>query len=158
MHQQRDQTGQPPQDTACALHACDSNSGIKQSIHDRDACRKVIQFLGARPIARVVHSRPQPCVHTNDRVANVEGPHGVTGHYTSDLQPAPEVHVSVEDAEEDRGGFLHAQEADKGPLAMVLMDSVVVGNGSGGDGLHALVAAVVEAGPMGKTEREWERV
>lgn len=104
----------------------------------------------------MVHSRPHPGVHAHDRVADVEGAHRVAvGHHASDLLPAPEVHVSVKEAEEDRSGLLHAQEADKGPLAMVLVDPVVVSNGSGGDGLHALVPAVVEAGPMCETEREW---
>lgn len=103
----------------------------------------------------MVDGRPEPGVNADDGVSEIEGSHVVVfwdGAF--EARPGENVHVSVEEGEEDRGGFLHAEEAVEGPLAVVLVDGQVLFDGVIGDGVHAEVSAVVDACPFGKPQRQ----
>lgn len=136
-------------------HASNADDSVKESIHDGGPCGKVVELLCAGPVARVVNGRPEPGVDANNGVSEVKGSHVVVfwdGAF--ETGPGKDVHVSVEEGEEDRGGLLHTQEAVEGPLAVVLVDGQVLFDGVIGDGVHAEVSAVVDAGPLGKSQRQ----
>ena len=66
-----------------------------------------------------------PACHAHVAERRVIFPQGVIPRYAvSDLGEAIAVGQEVEEGEEDGKGFLHAQEAVKGPFAMVLDDGL----------------------------------
>lgn len=153
MRQQRDQADNGPHNLLVHTdHACDPDDGVIEPISDGSSCGKVVELLGAGPVARVIHSRPEPGVHADNSVSEVELAHVVVlWDKLLELGPGAVMHISVQKTEKDRGGLLHAEQAVEGPFAVVLVNGLVAQESVVGDGLHAQVAAIVEAGPVGVT-------
>lgn len=66
------------------------------------------------------------------------------------------VGISVQDGEEDGEGLLHAQDPEKGPFAVELLDGEAITDAAGSDGLLTGVIAILRAGPQCEAEMEWE--
>lgn len=155
MEQEWDQTDKSPDQLRASVdHTSDADDGVKESVHDGGSRGKVIEFLRARPVATVVDGRPEPGVDADDSVSEIEGTHVVVfGDGAFETGPGENVHVSIEEGEEDRGGFLHAEEAVERPFAVVLVDRLVLLDGIFGDGVHAEVSTVVDARPLCQSQR-----
>ena len=111
--------------------------------------------LGGRHTSSVEDRRPDPSVDTDNGECKIIPSHGVlSGNTLSDLLGAPHMKQQVQERKRDRRWLLHACEAPERPLAVILMYPLAFLDCYIGYEVHALVFAIVSAGPTRETESD----
>jgi hypothetical protein len=124
----------------------------KQPIHDRSSSTEIVQFLRNSKIPRMKHTAKNPTREAKIAKAKIKLPEWVTSR---NLLPqnfhTVIVSEKIKQRKDDGEGFLHAEEAVKGPFAVELEDWFAVGGFAGetfvGDDVLAGVVAFGGAGP-----------
>lgn len=138
-----------------AVEAEETDRGIVETVEDVGAGAEVIHALGEEEVACVEDGAPKPAENADVGESSIVLCHGVTlGELLiQDLEPA-EVHVAVQDGEDDGEGFLDAEDAEEGPFPVELLDGETFGDAGGGDAALAGVVAVLGTGPEEEAEVE----
>ena len=99
--------------------------------------------------------RPDPSVHAHGREDEIVSFHWMPIRYSAlDFYGSSQMEEHVQPRERDGGWLLHARESPERPLAVVLVNSVAARDSSISNEMHALVLAVIVAGPTGEAERK----